>query len=68
MAKVITVNIDTGAENLQDAGSFNVDLTGFEGVGCDAIIKAFEGVGEATRTVHKPEWKPKNLKVKVAGR
>ena len=67
MAKVITVTIDQGTEHLNNAGAFNVDLTGFEGQGCDMIIKAFEGVGEATRTVHKPEWKPKNLKVKAAG-
>jgi hypothetical protein len=68
MAKIVTVTVDQGAENLQNAGAFTVDLTGFEGVGCDAIVKAFEGVGEATKTVHKPEWKPKNLKVNVQGR
>jgi hypothetical protein len=68
MAKIITVTIDSGTEQLNNAGAFTVDLTGFNGQGCDAVIKAFEGVGEATKTVHKPEWKPKNLKVNLQGR
>jgi hypothetical protein len=68
MAKIITVTIDQGAEVLQDAGAFKVDLTGFEGQGCDAIIKAFEDVGAATKTIHKPEWKQKAKTLNVQGR
>lgn len=68
MAKIVTVTIDTGVDSLQDAGSFKVDLTGFEGQGCDAIVDAFAGVGDATKKMHKPEWKPKNTKLNVQGR
>jgi len=68
MAKIVTVTIDQGEEVNANAGSFSVDLTGFEGQGCDAIIKAFEGVGEATKTIHKPEWRQKTTKLNVQGR
>lgn len=68
MAKIITVTIDTGNESLQDAGAFSVDLTGFQGQGCDAIIRAFEGVGEATKTIHKPEWRAKTTNLQQQGR
>ena len=38
-------------------GSFSVDLTGFEGKGCDAVIKAFAEIAEPTKVVEKPEYK-----------
>lgn len=50
MAKSIKVEIDEGT------GEFNVDLTGFEGKGCDDIIKAFAEIGEVTKEIHKPEY------------
>lgn len=49
MAKIVTVEIDTD-------GNFSVDLTGFNGKGCSDVIKAFEGLGTATKTVTKPEF------------
>lgn len=38
-------------------GEFDVDLTGFHGIGCDAIIEAFGEIGEITSHIHKPEYK-----------
>ena len=38
-------------------GEFEVDLTGYTGIGCDAIIKAFGELGEITSHIHKPEYK-----------
>lgn len=38
-------------------GEFSVDLTGFQGQGCDAIIEAFGEIGEITSHIHKPEYK-----------
>jgi hypothetical protein len=38
-------------------GAFDVDLTGFQGIGCDAIITAFGELGEITSHTHKPEYK-----------
>jgi hypothetical protein len=48
--KVIKVTID------EATGEFNVDLTGFEGQGCDDVIKAFAEIGEVTKELHKPEY------------
>ena len=50
MAKAIKVVID------EATGEFSVDLTGFEGQGCDDIIKAFAEVGDVTKELHKPEY------------
>lgn len=50
MAQVIKIEID------EKTGEFNVDLTGFNGKGCDDVIKAFAEVGEVTRELHKPEY------------
>lgn len=49
MAKIINIDID-------EKGDFTVDLTGFQGKGCDAIIKAFSEVGDITKEVHKREY------------
>lgn len=38
-------------------GAFDVDLTGYQGQGCDAIIEAFGQIGEITSHVHKPEYR-----------
>ena len=62
MAKTIVVEIDEGS------GGFTVDLTGFEGKGCDDIIKAFAEVGDVTKEIHKPEYnRPQKTQLK-AGR
>jgi len=62
MAKTVTVTIDEGS------GDFSVDLTGFQGKGCDAIIKAFAEIGDVTKEIHKPEYnRPLQTQVK-AGR
>lgn len=49
--KIITITIDE-----KDA-SIAVDLTGFHGVGCDALMKALTAGSEVTKTIHKPEFK-----------
>lgn len=59
MAKTIIVTL-----NPEDA-SFSVDLNGFQGKGCDAILKAFEGLGTVTKTIHKPEYKATKLAAKT---
>jgi len=53
MAKTtfVTVEID------DSDGSFSVDLTGFEGKGCDAVIKAFAEISEPSKVIEKPEYK-----------
>lgn len=60
--KNITVTVD------ENTGEFEVDLTGFQGQGCDAIIEAFAEIGEATAVVHKPEWKATAHKQQTAGK
>jgi hypothetical protein len=37
-------------------GEFDVDLTGFHGHGCDAVIKAFSEIGKIKTHIHKPEF------------
>lgn len=51
-------------------GSFTVDLTGFEGIGCDAVIKAFAELGETSSVTEKPEYKASAFqrKQQTAGR
>lgn len=45
---------------VHEDASFDVDLNGFEGQGCDAIAKAFtDALGSETSHTHKPEWKGK---------
>lgn len=50
MAKIIKVTIDDAN------GEFDVDLSGFHGKGCDALIKAFGEIGSITSETHKPEY------------
>jgi hypothetical protein len=49
MAKIVKVTVD---EN----GDFTVDLNGFHGRGCDAIIKAFGEESTVTKETHKREY------------
>ncbi len=49
--KIVTVTVDDAS------GAFEVDLTGFQGIGCDAVIKAFAELGETTTVIEKPEYK-----------
>lgn len=65
MAKLIKIDIETGVDG---AGDFSVDLTGFQGKGCDAIIKAFAEIGDITKEVHKTEYNQLPLKGVTAGR
>jgi uncharacterized membrane protein YjdF len=47
--KIITITID-------EAGDQTVDLTGYQGKGCDAVADVFgRAVGATTKVVHKPE-------------
>ena len=62
MAKTVTITID------ESTGDFNVDLTGFQGQGCDDIIKACAEVGEVTKEVHKPEYNRPLQNVQRAGK
>ena len=48
MAQIVKVTVD------DLTGEFDVDLTGFHGKGCDAIIQAFAELGEMKTHVHKP--------------
>lgn len=50
MAKTITVEIN------EDAG-ISVDLNGFNGQGCAAVMKMFDGIGTKTKDIKKPEYK-----------
>jgi hypothetical protein len=56
-AKKITVELDL------DTAEFSVDLNGFNGVGCDAITKMFNQLGDVKTFSHKPEWKQKQCNV-----
>lgn len=56
MAKTVTVTIDEDA-------NFAVDLNGFNGKGCDAVIKLFDGIGTVTKETTKPEYKTVNANV-----
>ena len=51
MAKIVKVTVD------DSNGEFDVDLTGFHGVGCDDIIKALGELGEVKTQIAKPEYR-----------
>lgn len=51
MAKIIKITVN------DNTGEFTVDLTGYQGQGCDAIIEAFGELGEITAHQHKPEYR-----------
>lgn len=55
MAKQVTIELD------QTTGAISIDRTGFQGVGCDAVTKAFESLGEVTLDKKKPEYKQKSI-------
>jgi hypothetical protein len=61
MAKIVTIDIDP-----TDA-SFTVDLTGFHGIGCTDVIKAFASIGETSKVIEKPEFKEKVVNTVKAG-
>jgi hypothetical protein len=61
MAKIIRIELDT-----IDA-TFTVDLTGYKGKGCGAIIEAFAGIGKCTTQIHKPEWEAKTSNLQGQG-
>jgi hypothetical protein len=56
MAKLIKITVD------DSTGEFDVDLTGFHGKGCDAIIQACGELGEIKTEVKKPEYYETNNK------
>ena len=62
----------TGKITIDEKGNFSVDLTGFEGQGCDDIIKACAEIGDITKEVHKREYftasKAQITKTQVTGR
>ena len=60
--EIIKITID------DSNGAFDVDLTGFHGVGCDAIIKAFGEIGEVKRHVHKSEFNAPMRNVQKLGK
>lgn len=53
MAKTIKIALDL------DSQEMSVDLDGFHGIGCAAITKGFEELGEVTKDIKKPEYKQK---------
>ena len=48
--ELIRITID------DNTGESSVDLQGFHGKGCAAVIKAFGEIGEITSEIHKPEF------------
>jgi hypothetical protein len=48
--KIVKITVD------DNTGEFDVDLTGYHGKGCDAIIEAFGELGAVISHVHKPEF------------
>ena len=59
MAQIVKVTVDDAT------GEFEVNLTGFVGHGCDAIIQAFAELGEMKTHVHKPEYNTTTKVVRV---
>ena len=59
MAQIVKVTVDDAT------GEFEVNLTGFVGHGCDAIIQAFAELGEMKTHIHKPEYKVTSKVVKT---
>jgi hypothetical protein len=57
--QVIKISVD------DNTGEFDVDLTGFHGQGCAAIIDAFGELGEITSRTHKPEYREKTVTQRV---
>jgi len=53
MAQIVKVTVD------DNTGEFDVDLTGFHGKGCDAIIAACGELGEIKTHIHKSEYNEK---------
>lgn len=54
MAKLINIIIETD-------GNFSIDLTGFKGIGCADVMKAFDGIGTKRVDRKKPEFKQEKL-------
>lgn len=52
--KTITVEIST------TGGPMAVELDGFMGVGCEAVMQAFTKGGEVIKDVRKPEYRAVN--------
>lgn len=42
-------------------GDIIVDLKGYQGVGCEAVMKAFTEGSTVTKTTTKPEYKQKTV-------
>lgn len=40
-----------------ETAQFSVDLTGFNGKGCADVVKMFDGLGDKTKDIRKPEFK-----------
>jgi hypothetical protein len=51
MAQLVKVQID------ETTAEVNIDLIGFHGKGCDALLKAFSQVGKLTKETIKPEYR-----------
>lgn len=60
--EIIKVTVD------DNTGEFDVDLTGFHGIGCDAIIQAFGELGQTKKVIHKPEYTAKTQTKQTQGR
>lgn len=54
-AKKVVVLLDP------ESSEFSVDLTGFQGVGCEDVVRMFDKLGNNTKTVRKPEYKQTNV-------
>lgn len=62
MAKTITIIID-------EQGNQTAETDGYQGKGCEAVLKAFSGaVGTTEKSTHKPEYYQQPLKANLLRR
>jgi hypothetical protein len=57
MSKTITITVD-------EKGESTVDLNGFHGKGCEAVMKALRGNDTVRRSVTKPEFNQQEVQEK----
>jgi hypothetical protein len=53
MAQIVKITVD------DNTGEFDVDVTGYRGKGCDAIIQACGELGKIKTHIHKSEYAEK---------
>lgn len=51
----------TGEIIISEDGQVSIDLKGFKGVGCEAVMKILTQGSTVNSTTKKPEWNQKTL-------